>query len=102
MSALGQKPTLKRFRPMSDLPPKADIVRHDRHVRFVPKADIGRRGWVRVSTAYRVVRTRRQRRMTEAKSVSLRAVVKPRVHLAVRLPRPHMTHDDEWRVRQEH
>ena len=29
-------------------------------------------------------------------------VVKPRVHLAVRLPRPHMTHDDEWRVRQEH
>jgi len=29
-------------------------------------------------------------------------VVKPRVHLAVRLPRPHMTHDDERRVRQEH
>ena len=24
-----------------------------------------------------------------------------RVHLAVRLPRPDMTHDDEWRVRQE-
>jgi hypothetical protein len=26
---------------MSALPPKADIVEHDRHVRFVPKADIG-------------------------------------------------------------
>jgi hypothetical protein len=25
---------------MSALPPKADIVEHDRHVRFVPKADI--------------------------------------------------------------
>jgi hypothetical protein len=27
--------------PMSALPPKADIVEPDRHVRFVPKADIG-------------------------------------------------------------
>jgi hypothetical protein len=26
---------------MSALPPKADMVRHDRDVRFVPKADIG-------------------------------------------------------------
>jgi len=26
---------------MSALPPKADIVEHDRHVRFVPIADIG-------------------------------------------------------------
>ena len=26
---------------MSALPPKADIVERDRHVRFVPKADIG-------------------------------------------------------------
>jgi len=25
---------------MSALPPKADIVQRDRHVRFVPKADI--------------------------------------------------------------
>jgi hypothetical protein len=25
---------------VSALPPKADIERHDRHVRFVPKADI--------------------------------------------------------------
>jgi hypothetical protein len=25
---------------MSALPPKADIVERDRHVRFVPKADI--------------------------------------------------------------
>lgn len=48
------------------------------------------------------VETHHQRRMTEAKSVSSAGVVKPRVHLAVRLPRPHMTHDDEWRVRQEH
>ena len=42
-----------------------------------------------------------QRRMTEAKSVSLRPMVKPRVHLAMRSSRAHMTHDDEWRVRQE-
>jgi hypothetical protein len=28
-------------RSMSALPPKADIVQHDRNVRFVPKADIG-------------------------------------------------------------
>jgi hypothetical protein len=26
---------------MSALPPKADIVERDRHVRFVPRADIG-------------------------------------------------------------
>jgi hypothetical protein len=26
---------------MSALPPKADIAERDRHVRFVPKADIG-------------------------------------------------------------
>jgi hypothetical protein len=41
MSALGQKRTLKRLHPMSALPPKADILECDRHVRFVPKADIG-------------------------------------------------------------
>ena len=28
---------------MSALPPKADIAACDRHVRFVPKADIGRK-----------------------------------------------------------
>jgi hypothetical protein len=39
MSALGQKQTLKRFHPMSGLPPKADIRRSVRHVSFVPKAD---------------------------------------------------------------
>jgi hypothetical protein len=41
MSALGHERTLKRVRRMSALPPKADIHRHDEHVRFVPKADIG-------------------------------------------------------------
>jgi len=40
MSALGHKRTLKRLHPMSALPPKADIIQHDRDVRFVPKADI--------------------------------------------------------------
>ena len=38
-SALGQKRTLDCSRVMSALPPKADIVERDRHVRFVPKAD---------------------------------------------------------------
>ena len=38
MSALGQKQTLKRPHPMSALPPKADIDRARRDVRFVPKA----------------------------------------------------------------
>jgi len=36
----GQKRTWKRLRPMSALPPIADIAEGDRHVRFVPKADI--------------------------------------------------------------
>jgi hypothetical protein len=40
MSALGQKQTFKRRRVMSALPPKADIAKRDRHVCFVPKADI--------------------------------------------------------------
>jgi hypothetical protein len=40
MSALGQMQTLEFVRPMSALPPKADIAESDWHVRFVPKADI--------------------------------------------------------------
>jgi hypothetical protein len=40
-SALGQKQTFGPFTAMSALPPKADIDERDRHVRFVPKADIG-------------------------------------------------------------
>src|SRR5215469_18687748 len=40
MSALGQKQTSRHLQPMSALPPKADIAKSDRHVRFVPKADI--------------------------------------------------------------
>jgi len=40
MSALGQKQTLRGVRPMSALPPKADIAEHHRHVRFVPIPDI--------------------------------------------------------------
>jgi hypothetical protein len=56
MSALGQKRTSKRYsdaerpgkrragrlRPMSALPPKADIAERDGNVRFVPLADIDR------------------------------------------------------------
>src|SRR5262249_22219933 len=38
-SALGQKRTLHSGRVLSALPPKADMVQHDRDVRFVPKAD---------------------------------------------------------------
>jgi hypothetical protein len=40
MSALGQKQTSEHVRAMFGLPPKADIRCRDRHVRFVPKADI--------------------------------------------------------------
>jgi hypothetical protein len=40
MSALGQKRTLMSVQPMSALPPKADIAECDRHVVFVPLADI--------------------------------------------------------------
>jgi hypothetical protein len=36
MSALGHKRTLRSETVMSALPPKADIVDRDRHVRFVP------------------------------------------------------------------
>src|SRR6516165_3483343 len=40
MSANGQKQTLRVVRPMSALPPKTDIDERDRHVRYVPKADL--------------------------------------------------------------
>jgi hypothetical protein len=40
MSALGQKRTFCDTAAMSALPPKADMVEHDRDVRFVPKVDI--------------------------------------------------------------
>src|SRR5215472_10099440 len=36
MSALGHKQTKRPTWTLSALPPKADIERHDRHVRFVP------------------------------------------------------------------
>jgi hypothetical protein len=40
ISALGHKRTWQQVRVMSALPPKADMVQHNRDVRFVPKADI--------------------------------------------------------------
>jgi len=40
MSALGQKQTSRDVRPMSALPPKADIRRGQCDVRFVPLADM--------------------------------------------------------------
>ena len=40
MSALGQKQTLQSVKPMSALPPKADIRVRRSDVRFVPEADI--------------------------------------------------------------
>ena len=48
MSALGQKQTFGPRKSMSALPPKVDIVERDRHVRFVPKADIVHRAALRV------------------------------------------------------
>ena len=44
MSALDQKQTSAHVRVMSAIPPKADIGTQPRDVRFVPKADILRRG----------------------------------------------------------
>jgi hypothetical protein len=44
MSSLGQKRTSGSEISMSALPPKADIAQHGGNVRFVPKADILRRG----------------------------------------------------------
>ena len=40
MSAFGQKRTFIRLRPISALPPKADIETRSCDVRFVPEADI--------------------------------------------------------------
>jgi hypothetical protein len=40
ISALGQKQTFRNVRAMSALPPKADIAECDRHLRFVPEADM--------------------------------------------------------------
>jgi hypothetical protein len=48
MSALGHKRTFRNVRAMSALPQNADIRCCDRHVRFVPKADILRRGRIGV------------------------------------------------------
>ena len=42
MSALGQKQTLGRVRPMSALPPKADIGPQSVNLRFVPEAEVAR------------------------------------------------------------
>jgi hypothetical protein len=47
MSALGQKQTLRPEISMSALPPKADIVRHNGNVRFVPVTDIEARARAR-------------------------------------------------------
>ena len=41
MSALGHKQTCAAQKPMSALPPKADMCSATRDVRFVPIADIG-------------------------------------------------------------
>ena len=38
MSASGQKQTLHHVRPMSPLPPKADMVQYDRDVRLAPES----------------------------------------------------------------
>src|SRR6516225_7611980 len=46
MSALGQKRTKRQLAAMSALPPKADIERHDWHVRLVPLATGGHEMWV--------------------------------------------------------
>ena len=40
MSALGHKRTFSSVRVMSVLPLKADIRQRERHVRFVPEADV--------------------------------------------------------------
>jgi len=47
MSALGQKRTFSPRNAMSALPPKADIDRACRDVRFVPQADIPESGGLR-------------------------------------------------------
>jgi hypothetical protein len=44
MSVLGQKQTWRPENSMSALPPKADIAERGRNVRFVPQADMLRRG----------------------------------------------------------
>ena len=48
ISALGHKRTLQRILLMSALPPKADMVQHDREGRFVPEADFDRANMLRL------------------------------------------------------
>src|SRR5215472_10744503 len=73
---------------MSALPPKVDMDQHGGDVCFVPKADIGRCGWVRL------VKPTRCRNATcrgaPPTSDDSGEVSVSRVHLAVRLPRSHM------------
>jgi hypothetical protein len=40
LSAKGHERNLRYVPSMSGLPPKADMVRHDLDVRFVPKAEV--------------------------------------------------------------
>ena len=54
MSALGQKQTLQSVRPMSALPPKADIDRACSDVHFVPIADMKAHMDLRRSNRYYV------------------------------------------------
>jgi hypothetical protein len=58
MSALGHKRTSADVKPMSALPPKADIDHHNSNVRFVPKADM-RRGKQRHYSITRLASARR-------------------------------------------
>ena len=61
MSPLGQKQTFAAHKPMSALPPKAGIQRAERHVRFVPKADIRGKDTLRRSELRGPVRLLRRR-----------------------------------------
>src|SRR5262249_29053337 len=76
MSALGHNRTFTRLSIMSALPPKADIVECDRHVRFVPKADI--RGAAYAFMRYSIVRALGRRAEAQrAKAESTRRPLRP-------------------------
>src|SRR5215469_3178479 len=66
MSALGQERTSPVDPSNVALPPKADIERHDWHVRFVPKADL------RTATKSTAIRSPRRRRAHRSRSTPSR------------------------------
>jgi len=64
MYSMGQKRTFWNVRPMSTLPPKANIHRRERHVRFEPQPD-AIVGWPAIGVTFATTRNSAARRFEQ-------------------------------------